>query len=108
MKLSDAERKTLEDLKTRQKEAEDEERAAEVESKAAEKAKLEALKTGSKEEKKEAIKEAEIARMSESSAAALTERIDAMLGLLEESLKARGVSQEEITKAKSGKRVFRT
>jgi hypothetical protein len=103
--LTDEEREQLADLLKRHAEAEKEVEEAEKESKEAEAEKRKAIAQGGSEKRvSEKREEAEIARMSESSAAALLERMDAMMALLEETLREKGVKQEEIEQAKRGER----
>jgi cellobiose-specific phosphotransferase system component IIB len=107
-KLTDEQAATLRDLQRQSKEAEEEEQKAAKELEDAEKAKKSAIATGSKEKVEATTERAEIARMSESSAAALTERIDAMLNLMEEVLRKQGVPQAQIDEAKKRRRPGRS
>jgi hypothetical protein len=103
-KLTEEQASQLRELQRLQGEAEKEEKEAERVTKEAEDAKKRAIANGSSDKTVEAKTDAvEIARMSESSAAALTERIDAMLNLMEESLRKQGVPEEKIQEAKRRK-----
>ena len=108
-KLTEAEEAQLAKLAAQKKEAEEELEKAEKETKEAEKEKRKAVEEGAKPktvEKKE--EEVEIARASESSIHALLEQTSALMSLLEETLRSKGVDQKRIDEAKNRRKIVRT
>lgn len=101
MPLSSDEEKELARLQKLKADAEKEQADAESAAKEAEKKKKDALAAGDKEGAREAAREGEIARVSESTAHALLEEVRELKVLLEEKLREKGVSQADIDAAKT-------